>query len=292
MEDIDDTDFSSIAPEDINGGSDYQDSPPPDGETAEAVSETAELQPATESKKETITGEKPPNVKETKEHQAYTQAIHDILKDPIETAVPKNKLKSNKSFQPSPLTQKTFFALRLFLFFAAGYFLAYYAISGAYNRKAIASAPIAEYELHIGSSAVKARQMLYRGIANAKRSIIAVIPAQYGIDPQLYKSLGIKAQQGAKVIIILSSTDPDYASVRNYLEYYTGRKALIAAIPTTLHESIFAIDGLYFLQTSAPISSHFGKVPMQGVFSIFKDPVKVKDLQRELSSLQKSFSRQ
>jgi len=301
MVDIDDTDYSSIVSEDINGGSDYQDSPPPmeDGDNA---SETVELQPAAEETKpgkkdasdsdtkSVPTKEKP--TKEDKEHKAYKEAINDILQDPLQTAVPKNKLKTSVGFKPSPLTQKAYFLLKLFLFFAAGFFLAYHAISGAYNRKVIATAPIAEYELHMGSSAVKARQMLYRGIANARKSIVAVIPSQYGLDPQLYKSIGQKARQGIKVILIVSSTDADYAGVRNYFDYYTGRKALIAAIPTTLHESIFAIDGTYFLQTSAPISSHFGKVPMQGVFSIYKDPVKVRELQRELSSLQKSFSKQ
>ena len=218
-------------------------------------------------------------------------AINALLNADFITGVPKNKMKDVITFSTNPLVKKLYSAGKWVLIFALGFYLAYYTISGAYNAKRIATVPLANYALCDMKDAVQARTMLYRGIRNAQKSIIAVLPLTEGLDPDIYKVLGTKARSGIQVVVIMSSQDPSYATVRKYIDYYTSRKALIAAIPTRLNHTLFVLDGTYIMETQAPLSSSFGKAPAHGHLTIYRDAQRVKRTQTELAKLQKAFKK-
>ena len=218
-------------------------------------------------------------------------AINALLNADFITGVPKNKIKGVITFTTNPLVKKLYSVGKWVLIFALGFYLAYYTISGAYNSKKIAMAPLANYALCDMKEAVQARTMLYRGIVNAQKSIVAVLPLTEGLDPEIYKVLGTKARSGVQVVLIMSSQDPSYATVRRYMDYYTSRKALIAAIPTRFNYTVFALDGTYIMETQVPLSASFGKAPAHGNLTIYKDAQRVKRTQTELAKLQKVFQK-
>lgn len=218
-------------------------------------------------------------------------AINALLNANFETGVPPNKLKATAEFIQKPYVRGVYTFGKWFLIFAFGFYVAYYAISGAYNAKNAAAIPVAQYSLSDSAQATKARNMLYLGIKNARKSITAVLPINMGLDPAIYSALGAKAQAGIQVVVVLSSLDPNYTAVKRYLEYYSGGKALVAVIPTELNYSLVALDASYTMESPAAFSSNFGKAPLHGELTIYRDKLRVKRIQKDLAQLQNILGR-
>lgn len=231
------------------------------------------------------------NNTEKEQKLALEEAINQAISTPFETGVPKNKLKSfsAENIPTLPILSKVLSLLKYLSVFAGAFFLTYYFMSTAYDQKRIAKTPLASYNLEMSASAIKSRQMLYKGIGNARKSLTIILPIQYGLDPDIYKILYQKASQGLQIVLILSTVDPNYNTVRRYLEYYTQNKAIIAGVGSMLYSTTILVDGAYTMETAAPINSNFGKMPMHGNFTIYRDPNRVKEKQHEITMLQKAY---
>lgn len=204
----------------------------------------------------------------------------------MESAVPKAKVSGTASAKPFKSASR----IRLFILFAAfaavSLLLSFGAANRAYSLKTDAEIPVRRIALDDPLSGMEAVSLAVGSISAAKREIVACLPIQYAASQQVFKLLGKKAREGAKVVVVMHDGEKNYASAKEYLEYYGGGKIVTAGLPCPVYATTFLLDGVYVVRIGGPMGSSMGKVPMCASLELYANPAMVAEEKRIMASVQ------